>query len=83
VGGDKDYRRIDYKVIATDVEYSNGYRHQSGYSSAELQDLDPALIGDPGINALREHFHGVVQTIKSPATIIPLRPSFNEEDIPF
>jgi ribosomal protein S27E len=83
VGGAQDTRRIDYKVIATDVEYSNGARGQTGYSSAELQDLEPALIGDPGINALREHFHGVVQTIKSPATIIPLRPSFNEEDIPF
>ena len=58
-------REIKYKVIATDREFINGTKGENSYTSLELSAIDPALIGDDGIEALREHFDGVVTTVAS------------------
>lgn len=63
-GGDQDARRLDYRVIATDQPFSNGESRpdddRPSYSSSELCALDPAAIGDPGIEAMREHFEAKI-----------------------
>jgi hypothetical protein len=62
IGGDLESRRIDYKVRQTGIAYSNGTPGPMSFASDELSAIDPRLIGDPGIEALREsgEFHGRV-----------------------
>ena len=57
------YNRKDHSVNYTfnEVRYTNAFsKGYNRYPSAELQHLDPALIGDEGIETIREDFDGEV-----------------------
>tara|TARA_R110000803_G_scaffold95344_8_gene163245 strand:+ start:4683 stop:5771 length:1089 start_codon:yes stop_codon:yes gene_type:complete len=75
IGGDMETRTVDYKVIATDAKFSNSGKGENIYTSKELAVIDPNMIADPGIEAMRETFDGTIVTVSSN--------DFADEDFPF
>ncbi|MGJ8686324.1 MAG: hypothetical protein ACSHWQ_02510 [Spongiibacteraceae bacterium] len=64
VGASEEHHAIQYK--RGDVEFWNGPKGELSYTSEELQHLLPDMIGDIGIEAMREQFDGVVVSKREP-----------------